>query len=80
MKEIRLSQAQPPSSAGSAMSESSDSLVSALAATDEQVIADQVIRVRGGHFKGVGCIIKGKKKAPDTSYSTVVIGLSEQSS
>ena len=80
MEEIRLSQSQPLSSAGSAAGhESSDDLVSAPAAIDEQVIADQVLGVRKGHRKGIEHIIKGRRKASDTSYSSVTAGLSEQS-
>ena len=50
------------------MSESLDSPASALTAIDERVIADDVLGVRRGHRKGVERIVKGKKKAPDTSY------------
>ena len=74
MEEIRLSQTHPPSSASSATSESSDCLVSMLVAIDEQVIADQVLRVRREHCKGLGCIIKDKRKEPDTSYLMLRLG------
>ena len=80
MDEIRSSQTQPPSSAGSGTRESLDDLVSTSTAINERVIADQVLRVRRGHRKGVERIIKGKKKAPDTSCSSIATGLSEQSS
>ena len=80
MEEIRLSQIQPPSSASSAVGHKSlDDPVSAPATIDEQVIADQVLSVRRGHRKGVGCIIKGRRKVPDTPSSSVATGLSEQS-
>ena len=80
MEEIRLSQTQPFSLTGSATGESSDTPILALAATNELVIADQVLGIRREHRKDVGCIIKGKRKALDTSYSTVTTGLLEQSS
>ena len=49
IKEIRSSQTQAPSLAGSAAGhESSDDPVSAPAAIDERVIADQVLGVRRG--------------------------------
>ena len=80
MEKIRLSQTQTPSSTGSAAShESSNDLVSASATIDKHVIVDQVLGVRQGHRKGVRCIIKGRRKAPDTSSSSTVTGLSEQS-
>ena len=80
MEEIRSSQIQPPSLAGSAAShESSDDLASALATIDEQVIADQVLGVLRGHHKGVGLIIKGRRKTPDTPSLLAATGLSEQS-
>ena len=80
MAEIRLSQTQTPSLAGStAGHESSDDPVSTPAAIDERVIVDYVLRVRRGHCKGVGHIIKGRRKALDTSSSLATTGLSEQS-
>ena len=80
MEEIRSSQTQPPSSACSAAShESSDDPVSAPTTIDERVIANQVLGVRRGHCKGVRRIIKGRKKASDTPSSSIVTGLSEQS-
>ena len=54
--------------------ESSDDPALASAATDEQVIADKVLGVRRWHRKGVGSIVKGKRKVLDTSYSTVASG------
>ena len=75
MDKIRSSQTQSPSFAGSAAGESSDGSVSASAA-----IVDQVLGVQRRRRKGVGCIIKAKRKAPDTSCSTTVTGLLEQSS
>ena len=60
------------------VSESSNGPASAPAIIDERVIADEVLGVRRGHYKGVGRIIKGKKKAPNTSYS-IVASASEQS-
>ena len=80
MDEIRLSQTQPPSSTSNAVGESSDDPVLMLAAIDERVIANQVLGVWRGHRKGVGRIIKGKRKAPDTSYSIIAFGSSEQTS
>ena len=80
MEEIRLSQTQPPLLVGSAAGESSDGPISAPTPIDEWVIANQVLGVWRGHHKDVGCIIKVKRKAPETSYSTVMTGLSEQSS
>ena len=78
MAEIRLSQTQTPSSAGStAGHESSDDPVSAPAAIDERVIADQVLGVRRGHRIGVGNIIKGRRKTLHTSSSSTATGLSE---
>ena len=80
IEEIRWSQTQTPSSVGStADHKSSDDPVSTPAAIDERVIADQVLRVRRGHSKGVGRIIKGRRKAPDTPSSSTATGLSEQS-
>ena len=80
MKEIRLSQTQTPSSAGSTVGhKSSDDPVSAPTAIDERVIADQVREVRREHRKGVGLIIKGRRKEPDTPSSLTATGLSEQS-
>ena len=67
MEEIRSSQIQPPSSVGSTTGhESSDDPVSALVAIDERVIANQVLGVWQGHYKGVRSIIKGRRKAPNT--------------
>ena len=81
MTEIRLSQTQTLSSTGStAGHESSDDPVSAPAAIDERVIAEQVLGVQRGHRKGVGRIINGRRKALDTPSSSVVTGLSEQQS
>ena len=78
MEKIRSSQTQPPSSAGSAMGyESSNDPVLVPAAIDERVIADQVLGVLQGHCKGIGHIIKGSRKAPDTPSSSIVTGLSE---
>ena len=57
--------------------ESSNCLASAPVAINERVIADKVLGVRRGHLKGVGRIIKGKRKAPDTSYSTTAFGLEQ---
>ena len=54
MEEIRLSQTQTPSSAGStAGQESLDDPISVPATIDERVIADQVLGVRRGHRNGV---------------------------
>ena len=80
MEEIRSSQTQPSSSASSAAREPLDDSVSAPAAIDERVIADQVLGVRRGYRKGVGRIIKGRRKASDISCSSVAAGLLEQSS
>ena len=80
MEEIRLSQTQTPSSSSSTVGqESSDNPISAPAIIDERVIADQVLGVRRGHYKGVGWIIKGRRKASDTPSSLATTGLSEQS-
>ena len=81
MEEIRSSQTQPPSSAGSAAChKSSDDSASAPTTINERVIANQVLGVRRGHRKGVRHIIKGRRNAPDTFCSSVATGLSEQSS
>ena len=58
--------------------ESSDGPALASAATNEWVIADEVLGVQLGHRKGAERIVKSKRKAPNTSYSTVASG-SEQS-
>ena len=80
MEEIRLSQTQIPSSASSAAGyESLDDSVSAPAVIDERVITDQVLGVQRRQRKVVGCIIKGRRKAPDTLSSSATIGFSEQS-
>ena len=80
MEEIGLSQTQTPSSAGSTKGhESSDDSISAPAAIDERVITGLVLGVRRGHRKGVGRIIKSRRKASDTPSLSVVTGLSEQS-
>ena len=52
------------------MGESSDDMALASTTIDKQVIADEVLGVRRGHRKDVRRIIKGKRKALDTSYST----------
>ena len=80
MEEIRSSQTQLASSAVSAASESSKGIVLAPTIINERVIANQFLGVRRGHRKGFGRIIKGKRKAPDTSCLIVATGLSEQSS
>ena len=68
MEEIRSSQTQSPSSAGSVVGhESLDDQVLAPAAIDERVITDQILGVRRGHRKGIGGIIKGIRKAPEHS-------------
>ena len=78
MAEIRLSQTQTPSSAGStAGHESSNDHVSVPTAIDERVIVDQVLGLRRGHRKGVVRIIKGRRKALDTPSSSAVTGLSK---
>ena len=51
----------------------------ALTAINERVIADQVLGVWREHRKGVGRIIKGRRKASDTPSSSAATGLSEQS-
>ena len=80
MEEIRSSQTQPSSSAGNATGhESSDDLVSVPTIIDECVIADQILGVRRGYRKGVGRIIKDRRKAPDTPSLSASTRLSEQS-
>ena len=80
MEEIRLSQTQTPSSTGSVAGHvSSDDPVLAPTAINESVIDGQVLEVWRGYRNGVERIIKGRRKAPDTPRSLIVIGLSEQS-
>ena len=78
IEQIKFLQTQEFSSASNVAGESSDGPVSTPTTIDEKVIADEVLRVQRGHYKGVGCIVKGKRKALDTSYSTIASG-SEQS-
>ena len=74
MKQIKITQTQALSLVG----ESVDGLASAPAAIDERVITDEVLGVLQGHRKGVGRIVKGKKKAPETFYSTLSSGSQSQ--
>ena len=84
MEQIKLTQTQSFSSASSVANESLDGPDSASTVLDERVIVDKVSRVRRGHCKGVGCIIKGKRKPSKTSYFIVasystVVSRSEKS-
>ena len=74
MEQIKLTQTQTLSSVDSVAAESLDDPVSAPAAIDERVIADEVLGVQQGYHKGVKPIVKGKRKAPNTSYSTITFG------
>ena len=71
MEKIRLTQTHTLLLAGSVVGESSDGPASALTAINERVITDKVLGVWWIHRKGVVRIVKGKKNAPSTSYSTV---------
>ena len=74
MEQIKLTQTQAPFSASSVVGEFSGCSASAPIVVDERVISDKLLRVRRGHYKGVGRIIKGKRKASNTSNSTVAFG------
>ena len=71
MEHIKLIQTQTLSLASSVAGESPDSPASVSAAIDEWVNVDEVLGVWREHRKGVGSIVKGKKNAPNTSYSIV---------
>ena len=69
MEQIKLTQTQVIFPDGSAASGFSDSLASAPAYIDERLIADEVLRVRRRHRKGVGWIVKGKGNASSNSLT-----------
>ena len=77
MEQIKLTQTQIVSSAGSAASGSWDSPTSAPTDIDERLIADEVLGVRRGHYKGTRQIVKGKEKVSSSS-STFSSGLQSQ--
>ena len=76
MEQIKLTQTHVLFSVGSVAGESADGLASAPTAINERVIADELLGVRQGDHKGVGRIVKGKKKVSETSYSTLASGSS----
>ena len=78
MKQIKLIQSQAFSSASGAVGESANSPTSSPTAIDKRVITDEVLGVRRGHRKGIEHIVKGKKKAFETSYSTLSSGSQSQ--
>ena len=78
MEQIKLTQTQTLSSAGNAIGEFEDNSALAPAAIDERLIADNVLRVRWGHRKGVRCIVKGKWKVFATLYLALSSGSQSQ--
>ena len=71
MEQIKLTQTQTLSSAGSAVSGFVDSSASTPTIIDERLITDEVLGVRRGHCKGVGRIVKRKGRASSTPYLTL---------
>ena len=74
MEQIKLTQTQTLSSAGSVARKSLDGPASAPTTIDEWVIVDEVLGVQRGHHKSVERIVKGKKKMPNTYYLTIAFG------